>query len=82
MTASITQHTTSKTGVPSMSLPREAASSITSYGVGSCGIVTGLLDQAHALTIVLGVLLLIIRLIYDSVRLYRFLIKTNSSASD
>ena len=59
MTANNTQNTRSTAlGVFGMSLPRETASSLTSYGVGSCGIVTGLLDQAHALTIVLGVLVL------------------------
>lgn len=51
------------------------ADSALSYGVAAIGVLVSLAEDAQALTLIVSFLVLVLRLIYDAVRLYRYLTK-------
>lgn len=47
--------------------------SSTSYGLGLLGLLIAVVETAQEITIVASLVILLIRLIYDGVRLYRYI---------
>ena len=47
--------------------------SSTSYGLGILGLLVAVVESAQEVTIVASMLILLVRLIYDAVRLYRYI---------